>query len=294
MRSSTHCRGSLPGFPGPAAPAGGRQPLGAGSGSAHASTVGRQPAMPDRCSGNGRLASAESATAVRGVSGRPVAAGLLGLAADDVWRERLWVANQAGGSCRASMAASLPPAGRGNRLVSGEMAPQPRRRWRPIPAVLPLLLIAAFLLALLGLPLPLRAEFSGVDYTLTNQNEQDFSGQDLSHTSFAGAQGRHARFHGADLHGAILTQGAFPEADFSGADLSDVLMDKVDFHGADFRGALLRGVIASGSSFQGALVTNADFSDALLDRDDLRSLCRDASGSHPVTGVDTRASLGCG
>ncbi len=158
-------------------------------------------------------------------------------------------------------------------------------RWLAL-LVLPVLLLVS--------PAPLRAEFSGVDYTLTNQNEQDFSGQDLAHTSFAGAQGRHSRFHGADLHGAILTQAAFPEADFSGADLSDVLMDKVDFSGADFTGALLRGVIASGASFRGATVTGADFSDALLDREDVRALCRDASGINPVSGVATRDSLGCG
>ena len=174
----------------------------------------------------------------------------------------------------------------------------PPCRGGALPALLLALLIGLITLAPPGgLPAcwlaEARAEFSGVDYTLTNQNGADFRGQDLATTSFAGAAGRKANFAGAQLHGAILTQAAFPEADFSGADLSGVLMDKVDFSGADFSNANLSGVIATGSSFAGAMVTNADFSDALIDRNDQRALCRDAEGTNPITGVDTRASLGC-
>jgi len=157
-------------------------------------------------------------------------------------------------------------------------------------------LLLGLVLSLLALLLPAGtawAEFSGVDYTLTNQNEADFSGQDLANTSFAGASGRHANFEGANLHGAILTQAAFPDANFRAADLGGVLMDKVDFSGADFTAALLNGVIAAGSNFSGATVTNADFSDALLDRADQRALCREAEGTNPITGADTRLSLGC-
>jgi uncharacterized protein YjbI with pentapeptide repeats len=72
-----------------------------------------------------------------------------------------------------------------------------------------------------------------------------------------------------------------------------VLLDRTDMSHTNLRNALLVGVIAAGATFNGADVTGADFSDALIDRADQRQLCAKASGTNPLTGADTRASLGC-
>ena len=85
-----------------------------------------------------------------------------------------------------------------------------------------------------------------------------------------------------------------PQVDFTGSDMSDALMDRSVFVDADFTNAILSRVVLTLSDLTGATVTGADFSDALLDKPMQTKLCAVASGTNPVTGVDTRKSLKCG
>ena len=137
-----------------------------------------------------------------------------------------------------------------------------------------------------------RALFQGrVDYTLTTHDREDFQGQDLENTSFAGAHARDADFSGSNLHGAILTKGVFQGARFVAADLRNVLMDAADFRNTDLRNADFREAIATGVRWEGARIKGADFSDALLDLSAARQLCAVAEGVNPATGASTRSSL---
>jgi uncharacterized protein YjbI with pentapeptide repeats len=91
----------------------------------------------------------------------------------------------------------------------------------------------------------------------------------------------------------VFNGSALNNANFHGANFSDGIAYITDFAGADLSDAIFDSAMMLKSNFRGATVTGADFSFALIDRDQVVALCETAHGSNPVTGVDTRDSLGC-
>jgi len=123
--------------------------------------------------------------------------------------------------------------------------------------------------------------------------EPDMHGRDLRQQEFLKASMRDVDLHDADLRGAVFNSSDLRGADLRDADLRDVVAYATRFETADLRGALLADAMLLQSRFEDARIENADFSDAVIDRAERRRLCATARGRHPLTGVDTRESLGC-
>ncbi len=83
------------------------------------------------------------------------------------------------------------------------------------------------------------------------------AGKDLSYADLSGALCEHVDFSGANLDGAILTDGFFANASFEGAS-----MRNIDFSGADFTNASFKNANLQDGDFEIVNCSNADFTGA--------------------------------
>ncbi len=169
-------------------------------------------------------------------------------------------------------------------------APPGRRASLPERTSLVGLVVAATLCFLLALP---GGALAAMDYAKQVLIGADFHGADLRGVTFNLTNLRDADLHDADLRDASLFGAKLQDANLSGTDLRGATLDSAILQGTDLRNARLDDAFAFNTRFLDVLIEGADFSGVPLRGDALKSLCAVASGTNPVSGKETRDTLGC-
>jgi hypothetical protein len=155
------------------------------------------------------------------------------------------------------------------------------------------------LVLLIGLLLPLSLvlqpapALAAMDYAKQVLIGADFSGREMQGVTFNLTNLREADLSGSDLQGASLFGAKLQDADLSNTNLRDATLDSAVLDGTNLSNAVLEDAFAFNTRFINVTISGADFTNVPLRGDVLKTLCAAAEGTNPVTGRNTRDTLGC-